>query len=120
PVHRGDAYTADLRQKTFETARTFDEHLRVSLNNTAGGAMLRISAPNASLNSEPHEIPAGAQRIGARTQAANLIHTVPPIYPPLAKMARQQGTVRLQTVIGPDGSVQDLQVLPGAPPLLVQ
>jgi protein TonB len=53
-------------------------------------------------------------------QAANLIHTVRPVYPPLAKMARQQGTVRLQTLIGPDGAVQDLQVLPGAPPLLVQ
>jgi protein TonB len=35
-------------------------------------------------------------------------------------MARQQGTVRMETVIAPDGTVEDLQVLPGAPPLLVQ
>jgi TonB family protein len=120
PVHTGDAYTADLRQKTFAAARSFDEHLRLSLDNSPDGATLRISAPGAPRSVEPHEIPAGAQRVGGRVQAANLIHTVRPIYPPLAKLARQQGTVRFETVIGPDGSVQDLQVLPGAPPLLVQ
>lgn len=120
PVHVGDAYTPALGQKTFEAARNFDEHLRVSLNNTSSGATLRISAPGTPVNVEAHEIPAGAQRVGGTVQAANLISAVKPIYPPLAKMARQQGTVRFQTLIGPDGSVQDLQVLPGAPPLLVQ
>ncbi len=120
PVRVGDAWTPDLRQKTFEAARNFDEHLLVSLNNTPGGATLRISAPGAASSPQTHEIPAGAQRVGAQAQAAMLINSVMPIYPPLAKMARQQGTVRLQTVIGPDGAVQDLQVLPGAPPLLVQ
>jgi len=120
PVHAGDAYTPDLRQKTFEAARNFDEHLVLSMNNTPGGATLRISAPGAPVNLQAHEIPAGTQRVGARVQAANLISAVKPIYPPLAKMARQQGTVRFQTLIGPDGAVQDLQVLPGAPPLLVQ
>ena len=32
----------------------------------------------------------------------------PPVYPPLAKMARQQGTVRFQATIGKDGTVEDL------------
>jgi TonB family protein len=120
PAHVGDALTPDLRQKVAAAVKQFDEHLLISQNNTSGGATLRISAPGAPVNVEAHEIPAGAQRVGARVQAANLIDAVRPIYPPLAKMARQQGTVRLQTVIGPDGTVQDLQVLPGAPPLLVQ
>ncbi|HEU5020753.1 MAG TPA: M56 family metallopeptidase, partial [Bryobacteraceae bacterium] len=120
PVHAGDAYTADLRQKTFAAARNFDEHLRLSLNSTPDGATLRISAPGAPVRFEPQEVAANAMRIGARVQAANLLHTVRPVYPPLAKMARQQGTVRLETVIGPDGAVENLKVLPGAPPLLVQ
>ena len=120
PAHAGDTLTPDLRQKVAEVVKQFDEHLLVSQNNTPGGATLRISAPSGPASSQPHEIPAGAQRVGALVQAANLINSVPPVYPPLAKMARQQGTVRLQTVIGPDGTVQDLQVLPGAPPLLVQ
>jgi TonB family protein len=120
PAHAGDTLTPDLRQKVVEVVKQFDEHLLISQNNTPDGATLRISAPGAPVNLQAHEIPAGAQRVGANVQAANLIDSVKPIYPPLAKLARQQGTVRLQTVIGPDGSVQDLQVLPGAPPLLVQ
>jgi TonB family protein len=120
PVHTGDAYTSDLRQKTLQAARQFDEHLLLSLNNTPGGATLRLSAPGTPVSSQPHEIPAGTMRVGANVQAGNLISAVKPIYPPLAKMARQQGTVRFQTLIAPDGTVEDLQVLPGAPPLLVQ
>jgi TonB family protein len=120
PVHAGDTYTPDLRLKTAQAVNQFDEHLTVRLDNAPGGATLRISAPGVPAVSDLHEIPPGAQRVGARVQAANLISAVKPVYPPLAKMARQQGTVRLQTVIAADGTVEDLQVLPGAPPLLVQ
>jgi protein TonB len=51
-------------------------------------------------------------------QQANLIRQVRPQYPPLAKAARVQGTVKFEAVIAKDGSIQNLKVVSG-PPLLV-
>jgi protein TonB len=59
-------------------------------------------------------------RQGGNVQQAKLINMVRPVYPPLAKQARIQGTVRLHAIIAKDGSVIQLEVLPGAHPLLVQ
>jgi TonB family protein len=50
---------------------------------------------------------------------AHMIEHHPPEYPPLAKQARIQGTVRLQVVIDFHGNVAEIQVLQGHP-LLVQ
>jgi periplasmic protein TonB len=47
-----------------------------------------------------------------------LIHSVQPVYPPLAKMARIQGSVELAAIIGKDGSIENLRTLSG-PPMLV-
>ncbi|MGB7762148.1 MAG: energy transducer TonB [Bryobacteraceae bacterium] len=58
-------------------------------------------------------------RVGGNVQAANLITQIKPVYPPLAKQARIQGTVELSAIIGKDGRVQDLKVVRGHP-LLVQ
>lgn len=58
-------------------------------------------------------------RVGGNVQQARLINMVRPVYPPLAKQARIQGTVRLQAIIAKDGSVIQLEVL-GGHPLLVQ
>jgi len=45
--------------------------------------------------------------------AAKGVYQPKPAYPPLAMMARVQGTVVLQAIIGKDGTVQDLKVLSG-------
>jgi TonB family protein len=58
-------------------------------------------------------------RVGGNVQKCNLIARVDPVYPPLAKQARIQGTVRFQIVIGADGRVQDVQLVSGHP-LLVE
>jgi TonB family protein len=58
-------------------------------------------------------------RVGGNVQAANLIHKVDPVYPPLAYQARIQGTVRFTVIIGRDGRIQNLQLLSGHP-LLVE
>jgi protein TonB len=58
-------------------------------------------------------------RVGGNVQAANLIRKITPVYPPLAKQARIQGTVRFQAVIGKDGTIQNLQMVSGHP-LLVE
>ncbi len=41
-----------------------------------------------------------------------------PEYPPLAKMARIQGTVRLEAIISKDGTIQDLKAVTGHPLLV--
>jgi len=58
-------------------------------------------------------------RVGGQVEAAKAIFKPTPEYPPLAKMARIQGTVRLEAIISKDGSIQDLKVISGHP-LLVQ
>jgi protein TonB len=62
--------------------------------------------------------PAAPVRVSGGAQAARLIFGPKPAYPPLARTARVQGVVKLQAVIGLDGSIKNLQVVSG-PPLLV-
>jgi protein TonB len=57
-------------------------------------------------------------RVGGQVEAARLIFQPKPEYPPLAKMARIQGTVRLEAVISRDGTIQDLKVVSGHPLLV--
>ncbi len=59
-----------------------------------------------------------AIRIGGMVQAANLLESPPPIYPPLAKAARIEGTVKLQIHIGEDGRVIDASLISGHPLLV--
>jgi protein TonB len=58
-------------------------------------------------------------KVGGNLQAANLIRKVAPVYPPVAKATRIQGTVRFTATIGKDGTIHSLQALSG-PALLVQ
>jgi protein TonB len=68
----------------------------------------------------PKEAPKTPQRIrvGGNVQAANLIKKVTPTYPPLARQARVQGTVRFTAIIGKDGTIQNLQLVSGHPLLV--
>ena len=69
----------------------------------------------------PPPKPEGPKRIRVSTgvQEAKLLNQVRPVYPPLARQARVQGTVRLHAIIAKDGSIQQLEVVSG-PPLLIQ
>jgi periplasmic protein TonB len=58
-------------------------------------------------------------RVGGNVQQASLVRQARPVYPPLAKQARIQGTVRFEAVIAKDGTIQNLRVVSGHP-LLVQ
>ncbi|MHB8755331.1 MAG: energy transducer TonB [Candidatus Acidiferrales bacterium] len=58
-------------------------------------------------------------RIGGNVAVANLIHTVQPVYPPIARTAHIQGTVVLHALIAKDGSVKHLTFVSG-PPLLMR
>ncbi|HMD98839.1 MAG TPA: TonB family protein [Terriglobia bacterium] len=58
-------------------------------------------------------------RVGGTVEQARLVSQTKPEYPPLAKTARIQGTVKLEAVIDKDGTIEDLKVLSGHP-LLVE
>jgi len=57
-------------------------------------------------------------RVGGSVQRARLAKKVAPRYPPLARQARIQGTVKLTAIIGRDGSIQKLEVGSGHPLLV--
>jgi len=68
----------------------------------------------------PHATPEPQlYHLGGDVIAAKALYQPKPDYPRLAVMARIQGTVVLEAIIGKDGSVQDLKVLSGHP-LLAQ
>ena len=58
-------------------------------------------------------------RVSSGVQEAKRINYVEPVFPPLAKQARIQGTVQLEAIIARDGTIQNLRVV-GGHPLLVQ
>ena len=57
-------------------------------------------------------------RVGGNVQAAKLIRSVPPTYPPLALQARIQGIVRFTATIGHDGRVSEVTLISGHPLLV--
>jgi len=88
---------------------------------TAGGVLGSILSAAASAPPPPPPPKAATPkriRVGGQVEQAKLIFQPKPEYPPLAKMARIQGTVRLEAVISRDGTIQDLKMLSGHPLLV--
>ena len=61
----------------------------------------------------------GPLRVTTGVAEANLIRRVMPLYPPLAKSARVQGTVEFTAVISKEGTIENLRLVRGHP-LLVE
>jgi TonB family protein len=59
-----------------------------------------------------------ANVISFEAAAQNLINRVEPVYPPLAKATRIQGTVKFRVVITPEGKVTDISLISGHPLLV--
>ena len=59
-------------------------------------------------------------RVSAGVAQGLLASKVQPTYPPDAKAARVQGSVVLHAIIGRDGSIQSLNIISSASPLLAQ
>jgi periplasmic protein TonB len=64
------------------------------------------------------ETPKGPTHVSSGVQAAKMVFGPRPLYPALARAARLQGTVKIQAVISPNGTIQNLSVMSG-PPLLI-
>jgi TonB family protein len=59
-------------------------------------------------------------RVSGNVQAAKLLKKVNPVYPPEAKQARVQGTVRMRAVIGKEGDLLGLTLLMSPSPELAR
>lgn len=103
-----------------ELVRRLDPSLRVRMSSGRNGEMIDVRV----LVERSDGMWGGAVlgpnriRVGAAVQAANLESKVDPAYPPLAKQARIQGTVRFNIGIGRDGGVVALEVVNGHPLLI--
>ena len=56
--------------------------------------------------------------VSSGVQEAQIVHRVVPVYPPLARQARIQGTVQFTAVIAANGSIESLQLVSGHPLLV--
>lgn len=83
----------------------------------AGPALATAKAPPSAPLPPPKAAP-NRIRLGEAVQASKLIAHPQPKYPPLAKDVGIEGAVRLEAVIGKDGTVQDLKALSGRPLLV--
>ncbi len=124
PVHAGDTMTAEAALKLPLAARKFDEHLNMTLQGQGNdGVSITLSLQNLTQTTINPQAAApavpNAVRVGGNVAQANLVKQEKPIYPPLAKAARVQGTVQFEVMIDKEGRVSNLRLLSG-PPLLVQ
>ncbi len=136
PVHVGDSLQFDFNPygqfllTLRQAIEAVDEHLGLNLHmqKAADGDqhdfILEIhykgSVTQAGVAAEPIPNAQGAVqriRVGGNVQAAMVIYNPKPLYPPAAKQGRIQGVVRLNVIIGKDGTVQNLLVASGPPEL---
>jgi protein TonB len=81
---------------------------------SAGGVLGGVLA---AANAAPPKIEVKKLRVSGGVQASKLISQPKPIYPPIAKQARVQGTVVLAATISKNGTIEGLKVVSGHPML---
>jgi protein TonB len=82
------------------------------------GSVPSAAPPPPPVKEPPKPATPKSIRVGGNVQSAKLIRQPKPAYPPLAKQARIQGTVRFNAVIGRDGTIQNLTLASGHPLLV--
>ena len=128
PIHPGDTISPQAYVAAVNSLQRIDEHLMlapINIRKTDGStsqANLQIRVrpyTNPSLPPPPPAVSTDGKplplRVGGNVQSANLVSKVTPAYPPEAKQARIQGTVRFNATIGTDGKMKDLVVVEGDP-----
>jgi len=74
-------------------------------------------APPAAVSPPPSPAPRSV-RVGGDVQKARQVYAPLPVYPPLARQLRISGVVRLNAIIGEDGTVEQWRVISGHPMLV--
>jgi len=82
------------------------------------GSIPTAAPPPPPVKEAPKPVVPQRIRVGGNVQQAKLIRQPKPVYPPLARQARIQGTVRFNAIIGKDGAIQNLQLVTGHPLLV--
>lgn len=113
PVHEGDTLSAESLRQLVQTVKSFDDHLAVDAVPSNGDAAILIRLPSTAL--AVSRSASGRLRVGGNIQAVKIIDKPKPQYPPEAKQARIQGVVKLDAIIGKDGTVQNLKIISGHP-----
>lgn len=85
---------------------------RIDVNFVLGDASAGRAATSRASDAEEKRI-----GLSGKLQQSALVHQVKPVYPPEAKQAGIQGTVRLLVTIGKTGNVEDISLISGAPEL---
>ena len=135
-INDGDSFSPAEIQRISGIVREFDSHLSVGMRHRKPAAdgpvetTLTISVPpgmqgqvtSPSATDASHFPPAepgvGRIRVGGNVQSTKLIKKITPSYPPLAKQARIQGTVRFNALIDKDGNLKNLELVSGHPLLV--
>lgn len=78
----------------------------------AGSGVQRASSQEPEKSAEPETVADSSP-----AAAGSLIHRVEPQYPEDARQQKIQGSVVLDVQVGPDGTVQDVQIVSGPPQL---
>ena len=104
-------YKRDVATADDWVTKALDARKRKGESGNSYGAVVPPPPPQLATSSE-------RIRIGGNIQAANLIQKPAPVYPPLAKQARVQGTVRFTVIIDKQGATQNIQLVSGHPLLV--
>jgi len=88
------------------------------LGSIIGSTPVAAPPPPPEVKQAPKALAPQRIQVGGNVQQAKLIKMVRPTYPPLARQARIQGTVRFTAIIGVDGTIQNLTLVSGHPLLV--
>jgi protein TonB len=83
-----------------------------------GSVPTAVPPPPPPVKKAPKPVVPQRIRVGGNVQQARLVRQPKPIYPPLARQARIQGSVLFAAIIGKDGTIQNLQMVSGHPLLI--
>lgn len=110
---------SDAAARALDQLRSAEEMLRREQDELKKRAAGAAAVPSGLAPPGTPQPPPDTVRVAGDVQEANLVSQAPINYPPLARAARVQGTVKFEATIGKDGHVENLQLRSG-PPLLVQ
>jgi TonB family protein len=119
PLREGDVIDWNGLRQAISAVKRVDSHIELRGSLSDGIVHLTLVPPGATVISAESDRPTPQRiRVGGNVQANNLVHKVQPAYPPLARQARIQGTVRFTATIGKDGHIIDLSLVSGHPLLV--
>jgi TonB family protein len=110
--YEGRPYTDEIHVVAQSVSRT----LKIRAEQTVSGGQNETTVfirPSLAEATAP-----GRVRMNGAVQAVNLIYKPEPVYPPLARQARIQGSVRFHVVIDKSGGISSIEVVSGHPLLI--